>query len=114
MIEIAEKTPTRAEFSEQVGTIFEAIFPDGEKAELKLAALDEIVVNDVQENFALLFRAPGGTPPAQGVYRLGHEKLGAMDIFLVPVKQDAEGLCLEAVFNNLLPHKEVSDETNAS
>ena len=102
MTEIAEKLPTRADFSQQVGTIFEAASPGDEKLELTLTALDEIVVSDVQENFTLLFRAPAGTPPAQGIYGLSHEQLGTMDIFLVPVKQDADGLYLEAVFNNFL------------
>src|SRR5687768_221690 len=105
MIDIAEKLPTRVEFSEQVGTVFEAALPDGAKLELTLIGFDEHVVNEVQENFSLLFRAPVDTPPAQGIYRLMHARLGVIDIFLVPVKQDAEGLYFEAVFNNLVAEK---------
>jgi hypothetical protein len=102
MVEINERLPTRVQFSEQVGTVFSANLPGGENLSLTLIALDEIVVNEVQENFTLLFRAPAGAPLAQGIYSLSHETLAAMEIFLVPVKKDAEGLYLEAVFNNFV------------
>lgn len=102
MKDIAETLPTRVEFSEQAGTVFEAELSEGGKLEMTLAGLEEHVISEVQENFSLLFKAPAGTPPAQGIYRLSHEHLGVMDIFLVPVKSDADGLYLEAVFNNFV------------
>lgn len=55
-----------------------------------------------QEQFALLFRGPQDAPAQQGVFRLEHEKIGAVDLFLVPVRKDEQGLYYEAVFNRLV------------
>ena len=35
----------------------------------------------------------------QGTYKVEHEKLGTLEIFLVPIGPDKEGLCYEAIFN---------------
>lgn len=75
---------------------------DGSGFEMTLVKCDEIVSNEIQENFSLLFRAPLEAPSFQSIYRLTHEGLGTMDLFLVPVKQDGSGLYYEAVFNHLL------------
>jgi hypothetical protein len=48
-----------------------------------------------------MFRAPADVPPEQGSYRLEHQSLSAMELFLVPVKRDATGVFFEAVFNTL-------------
>ena len=37
----------------------------------------------------------------QGMYQLQHDQLGALELFLVPVGRDHEGLYYEAVFNRL-------------
>lgn len=105
MFEIAEKLPTKDEFSEQVGSVFRARSADGAEFDLALVDFEELVANEVQENFTLLFRAPGDTPQQQGLYQMHHERLGGMEIFLVPVKKDDEGLYFEAVFNNLVAAK---------
>jgi hypothetical protein len=38
-------------------------------------------------------------PLPQATYRLEHATLGAMDVFLVPIGQDREGVRYEAIFN---------------
>ena len=48
--------------------------------------------------FSLIFRSPPGAPLPQRIYRLQHEELGVLDLFLVPIGPDAEGMCYEAVF----------------
>jgi hypothetical protein len=48
--------------------------------------------------FSLLFRGEPGLALPQRIYRLEHERLGAHDIFLVPIQPDAEGTQFEAVF----------------
>jgi hypothetical protein len=35
------------------------------------------------------------------MYQLQHERLGAFELFLVPVGQDQDGVYYEAVFNRL-------------
>ena len=49
--------------------------------------------------FSLVFRGPRSPSLPQAQYRLEHEAMGTLDIFLVPIALDAQGLCYEAVFN---------------
>lgn len=51
------------------------------------------------EAFALLFRGPSEKPLPQRIYPLSHDKLGRLDIFLVPVGIDEKGRYYEAMFN---------------
>lgn len=50
-------------------------------------------------SFALLFRGPLQPPLPQGTYALRHPTRGPLDIFLVPVGADTQGLQYEAIFN---------------
>ena len=49
--------------------------------------------------FALIFRGPREAALPQRIYRLEHEKLGTLEIFLVPIGPDDTGMRFEAVFN---------------
>ncbi len=49
--------------------------------------------------FSLLFRGPGETLLPQSVRVLEHAELGTLEIFLVPIAQDAGGYRYEAVFS---------------
>ena len=51
------------------------------------------------ERFSLFFRGPADIFVPQGTYTLEHEKMGALDIFVVPVARDASGFLYESVFN---------------
>lgn len=59
-----------------------------------------------QEIFALLFHGPRAPYLPQGIHKLVNERLGELDIFLVPVGQDSDGFQYEAVFNRLVPPKQ--------
>jgi len=48
--------------------------------------------------FSLIFRSPPAAALPQRIYRLQHEQLGALDLFLVPIGPDEAGMCYEAVF----------------
>jgi hypothetical protein len=48
--------------------------------------------------FALTFRAHTPAYLPQGIYPITHDRLGRLDVFLVPVGRDDDGLLLEAVF----------------
>lgn len=50
-------------------------------------------------NYGLTFLARASTPLSQAIYHLEHAALGAMDVFLVPIGRDAEGIRYEAIFN---------------
>jgi hypothetical protein len=48
--------------------------------------------------FSIIFRCGPNLLP-QRIYRLTHEQMGTLEIFLVPIGPDQFGLCYEAVFN---------------
>jgi len=54
---------------------------------------------DGHQPFSLQFVGRDGGVLPQKIYRLRHERLGAIDIFLVPSAQDARGTRYEATFN---------------
>jgi hypothetical protein len=54
-----------------------------------------------ENRFALVFRAPVGQAPAQGIRTLRHERTGDTGIFVAPVGRAVGGLNYEAVFNRL-------------
>ena len=51
-----------------------------------------------REQFSLHFDGPYEPLLPQGIYHLENEELGALDIFLVPVARDEDGVTYEAVF----------------
>ena len=52
-----------------------------------------------RQPFSLLFRAPKDALFPQMIYRIEHERMGALDLFLVPLGPDEHGLVYEALFN---------------
>jgi hypothetical protein len=93
-----------APFTAVVGDRFRASWGGEESTELELISATGLrpgmrAPGD-REPFSLLFRAMAAEfHLPQGMYRLEHEKFGALDIFLVPVGPDEKGMRLEAVFN---------------
>lgn len=53
---------------------------------------------DRRHAFALLFRGPGEPVLAQRMFQVDNERLGSLDLFLVPVGPDRVGMQYEAVF----------------
>src|SRR6478672_3729354 len=102
MTEIGVELPAKLEFAAVEGSYFSATLPDGSALEFLFLKLEEVVSNSVQETFTLQFRAPITAPIAQGIYHLKHEKLGSVDLFLVPIKKAEDGVYFEAVFNHFL------------
>ena len=52
-----------------------------------------------REAFSLIFLGPAEPLLPQRIYRLEHDELGALEIFLVPIGRDAAGTRYEAAFN---------------
>ena len=48
--------------------------------------------------FSVVFRGPGEPLLSQRIYRIEHPALGPLDLFLVPVGREPDGLRYEAVF----------------
>ena len=51
-----------------------------------------------REPFSLVFRIASSSVVPQRIYTLHHAELGDLEIFLVPIGPDDEGMRLEAVF----------------
>ena len=51
-----------------------------------------------REPFALTFRGTRSPWLPQGTYRLEHDQLGALDLFIVPIGPDEHGMRYEAIF----------------
>jgi hypothetical protein len=69
--------------------------------------LELVEVNDTgrksapesRSSFSLLFKAAPDQRLPQQMYRIEHDKLDAMDLFIVPVRADQKGYYYEAIFN---------------
>jgi hypothetical protein len=92
-------------FATHLGGKFQLELAPGSSVEAQLLEVNPLAGNRLptgaerRRPFSLLLRLPPGIRVAQSVYPLDHPQLGRLDIFLVPVRQDAEGLVLEAIFN---------------
>ena len=51
-----------------------------------------------REQFSIIFRGPLGIFLQQQSYRMEHPQMGSFDLFLVPIRQDADGFYYEAAF----------------
>ena len=93
---------TEAEFSKHVNTKFRAAL-GAEAVDLELELVKGYPGHpDDQkgmERFSLFFRGPAKPFLPQATYSLSHDGMGTVDIFLVPIQPDGEGLRYEAVFN---------------
>ena len=96
---------SKESFADLLNTKFR-VLPDeenGMEVELELAELVEFPTlthsrSDV-ERFSLFFYGPANIYMPQSTYRLAHEQLGELEIFLVPVAQEPRGFRYEAVFS---------------
>ena len=95
------RIPSKAEFASVLDSSFLAYSSGGSEFSVRLMELNDSS-STVQETYSLEFVAPVKTAPLQGIYRLVHEKLGEIEMFLVPIKKDETGLYFEAVFNRFL------------
>ncbi len=93
--------PDKAMFMESLNSKFVLDRGGGEKIELELIELRNGHSNSARESFALLFQGPGAFVLPQQIYTLSHDRLGACDLFLVPIGRDANGTYYEVVFNLL-------------
>ena len=93
------------QFGGRVGEVFE-VHGDGPEPVPMLLA--EVESGDAaggrspsgaeRRQFSLLFRGPVDCEFPQAIYRLEHDELGRLDLFLVPLGPDADGSRFEAVF----------------
>lgn len=51
------------------------------------------------EAFSVVFRGDSKLALDQQIYRIKHDTLGDMELFIVPIGPDDKGMCYEAVFS---------------
>ncbi|HYV05314.1 MAG TPA: hypothetical protein VFB82_12045 [Blastocatellia bacterium] len=93
---------TRETFDENLNTQFRIMLDGAATLELELIEVKPGRSTPRQEQFSLLFQGPHEIQLHQGMFRLEHEKMRALDLFLVPVRKDEQAYYYEAVFNRLL------------
>ncbi|HKG81156.1 MAG TPA: hypothetical protein VKA78_17095 [Pyrinomonadaceae bacterium] len=94
-------TLTEAEFSKHLNTKFR--IAGDQPIELELTEvkgyLSKAHEQSGMERFSAFFNGPREPYLPQRVYALEHERMGAFELFLVPLARDENGVRYEAVFN---------------
>lgn len=97
----ADLSPTT--FEPHVGSEFTIDLDEANRVVLTLAIVERAPTRahgERTEPFSLIFVAPAGSVLGQGTHALGHDVLGQLDIFVVPIGPDSSGSPrFEAVFN---------------
>jgi hypothetical protein len=93
---------TMNSLSAQLNTKFRIGVETEKIAELELVEVE--THGDVPgqtERFSALFRGALDHFLPQNTYRMEHEQFGSVEIFIVPVRKDGEGIYYEAIFNRV-------------
>jgi hypothetical protein len=92
---------TPSSFEEHLGSRFRLPLEEGNALEMELARVARLEAHPGprKEPFSVFFRGPRVPVLPQRIYRLEHDRMGVLEIFLVPVGPDGEGMLYEAVFN---------------
>ncbi len=53
----------------------------------------------MRDPFSLLFRSSSPVVLPQRIYKLSNQRMGDIDVFLVPIARDVQGIAYQAVFN---------------
>ncbi len=102
---MADHLPKEA-FHENLNTQFRIFFEPDITLDLELVEITEGISTPAQEQFSLIFRGPLETPFRQGMLRLEHERMGTLELFLVPIGRKPDGMVYEAAFNRFVNQSE--------
>ncbi len=94
---------TLAAFQENLGTEFRVLRPEAKPVTLELIDVRVGQCTPNQEQFSVSFAGPADSGLGQGSFRLEHERMGVIDLFLVPFGMDRNQIQYEAVFNRFHP-----------
>jgi hypothetical protein len=92
---------SRALFEPHVGGEFELVDEGDRRVPVVLQRVADRGGAPHTTMFSLYFVVPPEGPAVQGLFRLEREDLGAVDLLLVPVRQEGESLLFEAAVNLL-------------
>ncbi len=96
---------TVVDFAPLVGETFGLDAGEGGRLEVELASAKTFTEGAPAQDadgrrtpFSIHFRGPVDPLLPQQIYRVAHERLGALEIFLVPIGRDESATLYEAVF----------------
>lgn len=100
------ETVTVDTFRPLIGSAFRIVVAESSWLEAELEAVESAGLQAAgaaraagrREPFSIVFRGPAEPVLPQRIYRLEHTELGELELFLVPIAQDADGTRYEAVF----------------
>lgn len=92
---------SHSSFEEQLNTPFRVHFGGESPLEAVLfqVRLHEPHGGPRQQPFSAYFRGPRQPVLPQAIYRVEHDRMGTMDVFIVPIGPEGQGMGYEAVFN---------------
>ena len=90
--------PSRSAFAGCVGNTFRIRASEDRAETVTLIEVQELGSSGPREQFSVIFRGGQGDHLPQRIYPMEHEGLGRMDLFLVPIGPDDEGMLYQAVF----------------
>lgn len=93
------ETFTLDTFSQRLNSKFTIKLGTAGALELELVEAQDIGSTPNHEQFSIIFRGPRETFLEQATYQMEHGELGSFMLFIVPVRQDKDGLYYEAIFN---------------
>lgn len=96
-----EASLTHETFTQYANTKFQVQVDENTATELELVDVSELKLYPRQEEFAIELRGPLDMFLGQGVRFFTHEQMGQFELFIVPIREDAEGFYYEAVFNRI-------------
>ena len=91
--------PKREDFLKHLNTKFRVFFDGQQPTDVELTEVSEMRQKSKFEAFSLIFAAPKNIFPQTLLYRLEHDSLGAMELFMGPVEETEDSYLLEALFN---------------
>src|SRR5437879_2190654 len=90
---------SHASFVESLGSKFKLKNESSESFELELLEVSELKRTELYDSFSITFRCASAEVLPQSTYRLEQEKMGELELFLVPISRDQGGVSYEAVFS---------------
>jgi hypothetical protein len=91
---------TRSQFDPHEHSFFAVQTEDVWPVELELIEVTDTTPKDFDgEQFSLVFRGPHEPALGQRIFKLEHNALGSIELFLVPIGAPEKGRLYEAYFN---------------
>lgn len=95
------ENPNSQSFADNLHSVFRMVLPEGASLNLELIEVAEQNYSPQFEQFSVIFRGPLTPLCPQRIYKLEHERLGTMELFLVPLGPEKEGMLYQSCFNRL-------------